>query len=937
MRLKKLLLLAVISASIFAVTSCVSNKKKNNATSTIPSSSVVTTQPSTKPSTVPSVVPSTTPSVVPSTPSTAPSTPSTPVPTTPSTPSEPEYKENGTNIGSIENGTGKVLTEGQIEVLSCSGLIEAGYVVYNKVDAANSYNIYVKGNKYQEFTLVDKKIAYTKEVSETQIRTDLLGLSSGTYQIKLVPVVAGAESNATATVVELGVKAYDRSGYAHFNYTAGIGAYNDDGTLKDNAIVIYVTDENKDYVMSEICEEYNINMFNIPNEMTNNWNNKEAKGIGWWLNNAQYTKATKDSNGNVNASKTSNTYSSQGQSLGFYSVTENHPIAIRFVGTVTTPEGCTAYDSYGEGGSPGDNGHMARMKDLNNVTLEGVGVDAKIEGWGFHFMASDTTNVRGKSFEARNLTFDKYPEDALGMEGTQEDSTKTIKASVERCWVHHCTFLPGYCANPAESDKSEGDGSCDFKRGQYFTMSYCYYEYCHKTNLIGSGDDSLQYNITFHHNFWYNCGSRIPLARQANIHFYNNYIYGNINTAVELSYVSSIRANAYMYSENNYYEGCKQVFETGNSGAVAKVFGNTYIGCFKTNFVECSVTDAQTRDEKIDVCNCAYKDISYKNFDTNPDLFYYDVEKQQSDCYLTTSTVAREECIKFAGSYYRTILNKTTSSILNTNSNQYTPTSSIDMSSGSFTATLPTTKDNQVISNIMYNNINSVSSGLVKFRGQGVTFMVDTYVTVNAVMTGSKSDAMYSGNIVKSNGQVMLNGSGSAVLSPGIYYIVSCQMDGDTSLTSLTFEKYNSEEVKAEAIANYNAAYNNIPADITYTNDCYLKIQSAIDAYTSLGEWKSDVLTTPYAAYNEYMALGVSYVEGLISTIGTVNVDSGLAILAAREAYDSLIQKCPAAEVSNYTTLTAAEEAFKNFAVLSCINKIDAIGTVTLESKDLIA
>ena len=44
------------------------------------------------------------------------------------------------------------------------------------------------------------------------------------------------------------VEAYDRSGYAHFNYTQGVGAYNDDGTLKDNAIVLYVTDQNKNSV-----------------------------------------------------------------------------------------------------------------------------------------------------------------------------------------------------------------------------------------------------------------------------------------------------------------------------------------------------------------------------------------------------------------------------------------------------------------------------------------------------------------------------------------------------------------------------------------------------------------------------------------------------------------------------------------------------------------
>ena len=42
--------------------------------------------------------------------------------------------------------------------------------------------------------------------------------------------------------------AYDRSGYAHYNYYSGVGAYNNDGTLKQGVQVIYVTDSNKDSI-----------------------------------------------------------------------------------------------------------------------------------------------------------------------------------------------------------------------------------------------------------------------------------------------------------------------------------------------------------------------------------------------------------------------------------------------------------------------------------------------------------------------------------------------------------------------------------------------------------------------------------------------------------------------------------------------------------------
>ena len=153
---------------------------------------------------------------------------------------------------------------------------------------------------------------------------------------------------------------------------------------------------------------------------------------------------------------------------------------------------------------------MARIKSGKDITLEGVGTDATIDGWGFHYMAESAKPDLGKSFEVRNLTFINTPEDAIGMEGVQASSNvnSELSASVERCWIHNNEFYCPDVSNPAESDKGEGDGSVDFKRGQYFTCSYNYFEGCHKTNLVGSADSSLQYNLTYHHNYWKLCKAR---------------------------------------------------------------------------------------------------------------------------------------------------------------------------------------------------------------------------------------------------------------------------------------------------------------------------------------------------------------------------------------------------------------------------------------------
>ncbi|UKI48812.1 MAG: hypothetical protein L6U99_08110 [Clostridium sp.] len=251
---------------------------------------------------------------------------------------------------------------------------------------------------------------------------------------------------------------------------------------------------------------------------------------------------------------------------------DNIPLVVRFVGCVSnsglkkkgvfdaasTPqiEGLTIYNSTGNGGTAGDNGHMARIKSGKDITLEGVGSDAIIDGWGFHFMAESSSPKLGKSFELRNVTFINTPEDAVGMEGVQvsANASSELSASVERCWIHNNEFYGPTISNAAEGDKSEGDGSCDFKRGQYLTVSYNYFEGCHKTNLVGSSDSSLQYNLTYHHNYWKLCKARGPLARRANIHMYNNVFEGQTDYAV------NTRADSYIFTEYNLFYTCKNPF-----------------------------------------------------------------------------------------------------------------------------------------------------------------------------------------------------------------------------------------------------------------------------------------------------------------------------------------------------------------------------------------
>ncbi|MCH5256869.1 MAG: InlB B-repeat-containing protein [Lachnospiraceae bacterium] len=448
------------------------------------------------------------------------------------------------------------------------------------------------------------------------IRIDIPGVKAGTYNLE----IKAGSSTLTASNIE--VSAYDRAGFAHYNYTRGVGAYNDDGTLKDNAEVLYVTNNNKNDVELTVG---NITVKGIGNILNS---------VGAEYNGTGHTKPTGKKNDKYGIPNSN-------QEIIKKLTESGKPLVVRFIGTVSESglgqrgqfdtskageiKGLTAYASYDYGGSADDNGHMARIKSGKDITLEGIGYDATIDGWGFHFMAESSTSALnqgyGTSFEVRNLTFINTPEDAVGMEGVQQGNEDgSLTASVERCWVHNNEFYCPSIVKPTETDKAQGDGSVDFKRGQYFTCSYNYFEACHKTNLVGSSDDSLQYNLTYHHNYWNLCQARGPLTRRANVHMYNNLIM------TQTDYSMNTRADAYIFSESNLFYASKSPHAV-ESGAI-KSYHDSIASCIWSK--GSAATVVTNKDAKVPN-NCKYisKSIDYSWFDTNKDQSY--IPKDSTD------------------------------------------------------------------------------------------------------------------------------------------------------------------------------------------------------------------------------------------------------------------------------------------------------------------
>lgn len=121
---------------------------------------------------------------------------------------------------------------GVIQITEAKGWQESAYLKWAPFEGASSYNVYVDDKKIDAQLIRQYKSYY---------RADVLGLKAGTYSVKVVPVNAeGTEIAGANTASNLVVKSYNREGFAHFKY-AGVGAYNNDGTLKAGAKVLYIT------------------------------------------------------------------------------------------------------------------------------------------------------------------------------------------------------------------------------------------------------------------------------------------------------------------------------------------------------------------------------------------------------------------------------------------------------------------------------------------------------------------------------------------------------------------------------------------------------------------------------------------------------------------------------------------------------------------------
>ena len=464
--------------------------------------------------------------------------------------------EQGEN-GGVENPAGVV------KITEAKAWLESAYLKWAPFEGASSYNVYVDGKKI-DAQLIRQYASY--------FRADVLGLKAGSYSVKVVPVdAAGKEMAGANTVSNLVVKNYNREGFAHFNFE-GIGAYNNDGTLKSNAKVLYITASTAKTVSTEV--------------ITGAKNKKETvKGLQAIID--AYQKG--------------------------YDTT---PIAFRIIGKVSLAD-LDGISSSAEGLQiKGKTGYSTM-----NMTFEGVGDDATIYGFGFLVRSA-------KSVEFRNFAIMRCLDDAMsldtensniwihhldlfyGRKGSAADQAKgdgtvDIKGNSKYVTVAYNHFW--------DNGKSSMCGMKSETGENWITYHHNWFDHSDSRHARVRTMTVHMYNNYYQHCDVYGVGATMG----SSIFMESNYF-----DAVKRPIMSS--------QQGTDAKGSKGTF-SGENGGMIKAYGNVFANkpsgfSYVTYASNNSSFDAYDVAKASDQVPAGVKTLvggtTYNNFDTNSSLMY---------------------------------------------------------------------------------------------------------------------------------------------------------------------------------------------------------------------------------------------------------------------------------------------------------------------------
>lgn len=213
----------------------------------------------------------------------------------------------------------------------------------------------------------------------------------------------------------------------------------------------------------------------------------------------------------------------------------------------------------------------------SNKSIIGVGTSGFLFGVGLSISGVSNIIVRNLKISMTGVTTrtDKSGVySSTGDEGRPQILTNGgdcigIQGTSSNIWIDHCEFFSENIKTQTNIDLY--DGLVDTKNTSHnITISWNYFHDHHKVNLVGSSDtDIADRKMTFHHNYYENVGSRLPLYRGGTAHVFNNY-YFNASSAV------NTRMGACVYVERNFFENVSKNVESSDGKGYATLIDNIF-------------------------------------------------------------------------------------------------------------------------------------------------------------------------------------------------------------------------------------------------------------------------------------------------------------------------------------------------------------------------
>lgn len=368
------------------------------------------------------------------------------------------------------------------------GWMETAFVTWQPVDNAVYYKVSYSGDGISEQEIASSLIRKYPEY----MRADIPGLKAGVYTVTVKALDGTGKEIDTAVAPAISVLPNNREGFA-FSGGNVPGAYTLDGTPKEGARIIYVSAGTVNSVTCDIAD-----------------------------NKGKLTSYT----------GLANILSAYGKGY------DKTPLIIRIIGTVRAEE----FEGLKDGNYINLQGSNNSSRLIENITLEGVGSDATLYGYGICFK-------RAHNIEIRNVGIMLFGDDAISMD---TDNTNI--------WLHNIDFFYGKPGRDA--DQVKGDGSIDMKyNSSEITISYNHFWDSGKVMGCGgtTGEDHTLL-ISFHHNWFDHADSRCPRLHFTTAHIYNNYydgvsVYGMGNTTESSAFV-----------EGNYFRNVKRPMMISGQG-----------------------------------------------------------------------------------------------------------------------------------------------------------------------------------------------------------------------------------------------------------------------------------------------------------------------------------------------------------------------------------